>query len=80
MTKVRTDLYGLYVRVGGYLFRPQVCRHKRNECKNTMSFLILGQEVKARHLGGSVLGIVNNETWFSHGEYTGKKSYECWNP
>lgn len=48
------DEYGLYVRTGGYVFRPP---------KNTK--FGLGETVLAHHIGGTQKAIVYDETWHS---------------
>ena len=77
-TKIRKDSHGLYVRTGGYLFRPY---HSRTTGFNPSAVdggntvFKEGQEVNARHLAGSNTGTVkdnnNKEFWESHGEYAG---------
>lgn len=72
-TKIRSDVHGLYVRAGGYLFRPVHSRH------TALAYALLpspvstayreGDTINARHLAGSPLGKVGNETWYAHGSY-----------
>ena len=50
------------------------------------SSFAVGQEVSARHRGGTPSGVVKSGTveeyWFSHGCYLSpkRKSDECWDP
>lgn len=84
-TKVKVDTHGIYVRTGGYLFRPQVNKWK-SEKDDTYSLFEIGDEVKAKHIDGTVMGKVNDEVWYSHGQYfqtvdgknTYKNSEDCW--
>ena len=74
-TKVKKDEHGLYVRTGGYIFRPYCSEigynHVAIDDGNTD--FIEGQEVNARHIGGSILGTIKiddiKELWTSHGTY-----------
>lgn len=60
LTLIRKDSHGLYVRTGGYVFRPN---------PNKATFLREGDRTKAHHISGTVRAKVANETWFSHGAY-----------
>jgi hypothetical protein len=90
MTKVRKDKYGLYVRAGGYLFRPYEAKysyyiaHALNCPLKGESHFSEGQEVKAAHRACTPFGVVKKdeyvEWWHSHGMYFEKKSEECWEP
>jgi hypothetical protein len=71
MTLIREDEHGLYVRVGGYVARPQITN-------NALAYVLLhrltptsfsaGDGTKAHHLAGSPLVKVGDELWFTHGE------------
>ena len=70
MSVIREDSHGLYVKVGGYLFRPQ-CNyrylvvglgHAKGDFKK-------GDKVKAHHISQTMFGKVGDERWFSHGQY-----------
>lgn len=59
MAKVRSDKHGLYVKAGGYLFRP-----------DGPTTVVAGSTVKARHVAYTPTGKVDQETWASHGDYS----------
>lgn len=74
---IRSDDYGLYVLTGGYAFRPVSVARKHFFPQNKAyeratihltgepSKLAAGDKVRARHLAGSTLATVGNETWVS---------------
>jgi hypothetical protein len=79
VTKIREDEHGVYVRTGGYLFRPQRNERYRNHFRrgDALGFPV-ETEVKARHIGGTELAKVNDQTWFSYGMYKGRASCDLW--
>ena len=95
-TKVKTDEFGLYVRAGGYVFRPIPCKYNLSGAnpiysRDGTSQFKVGQEVNAQHRGGTSCGSVKTngieELWFSHGCYyvsngvtKTKPSDQCWDP
>jgi len=90
-TKVKQDIHSLYVRAGGYVFRPVENNYNSsganpNYRRDGTSAFTVGQEVAARHRGGTASGTVQangvDELWFSHGCYygTGIKVEDCWVP
>lgn len=92
MTLVREDKHGLYVKVGGYIARPQPNR-------STQGYEIpkptcrAGDHVRASHNGGPTAR-VDGQVWFTHDSYLGdwdcttsparyggdKPSEQCWRP
>lgn len=85
MNTVHADIHGLFVRAGGYVFRPVFPVGYQHVYKDGTA-LPVGAKVKATHQGGTPLAKVGNETWFSHGAYhategtsaSWKPSYEQW--
>lgn len=71
MSTVHQDRHGLYVKTGGYLFRPQRPGLHRSSplLKSLISRYKKGDKVPARHLPETGLAKVGEETWFSHGAY-----------
>lgn len=76
MSTVRSDKHGLYVRAGGYIFRPQRSRTTAHGVlvpgvqpagQDAPGRFGDGQKVRAAHVGGTPTGRVGNEIWFSHG-------------
>lgn len=74
--KVGSDKYGLYIRAGGHIFRPDFptgYKHLEKE----VGTIAKGEKVQANHRGGTSLATVKNketgaeETWYSHGCYYG---------
>lgn len=72
--KVRKDKYGLYLKAGGHIFRPDFpvgYKHLEKEVGN----LSEDDKVSANHRRGTCLATVKNkemgveETWYSHGCY-----------
>jgi len=71
-TKIKRDSHGIYVRAGGYLFRPRphsllthplvTTPEQRAKVKNIMqtSAFDEGDPVRARHIGGSQFGVVGD--------------------
>lgn len=99
MPKIMKDEHGLYVRAGGYLFRPEPTAHSLTHplsvgmgsgpyFKNPHTLFAAGDEVKAKHVGGTAAGKVSTdarvEYWHGHGVYltTGgnRPSNSIWNP
>lgn len=85
MSRVHEDKHSIYVKTGGYIFRPVISEryHDERECLEGSTQYTSGDSVKANHVGGSGLGLVGDEYWFSHGcylDYEGKQinSEECW--
>lgn len=92
MNVVHEDIHGVFVKTGGYIFRPQPSyygRHYshvvRNDAPPTTTPKV-GEKVAARHIGGTPTGRVAGTLWFSHGSYlsdaTGGtiSSTLCWEP
>lgn len=74
--KVRSDKYGLYLKAGGHIFRPDFptgYKHLEKDVGNISE----NERVQANHRGGTSLATVKNketganETWYSHGCYYG---------
>lgn len=89
MSTIRKDKYGMYVKTGGYIFRPILTECGRGRLgaigSEDKSKIKAGDRVKARHIGGSGLGVVGDETWHSHGTYYNGKggqidSESVWTP
>lgn len=90
MAVVGSDLHGLYVRVGGYVFRPVLGLGDLGYPLPAPSALVPGQPVRARHLPGTTTARVGDELWFSHGEVSvwdpdasvsrSRPTLECWAP
>jgi hypothetical protein len=89
--KIGTDARGLFIRTDGRLYRPVKSRdsyeiaHACNSREDGTSTFAAGDDVKARHRSQTPFCVIKvtggaDEYWHSHGEYTGKKSEECWNP
>ena len=93
MSLVRQDCHGLYIKCGGYVFRPIFPVGYNHVFKNGTKF-VQGDTVRGYHKGGTQLGTVQKdgtkETWFTHGFYYDDKggkvpsedlfkpSYEIW--
>lgn len=79
MAKIHGDKYGVYIKAGGYIFRPIFPSGFSHAFPNGTVFQA-GETVKANHLGGSSLGSVRKdgvkEKWFSHGSYLDSESSE----
>lgn len=81
MTRIGSDGHGLFVRAGGYLFRPvSVGEPRRSWRREGRLFaddgeteLKAGDMVSAVHRGGSVVAVVklgdHREHWHAHGEH-----------
>lgn len=69
MSVVRRDVHGLYVKTGGYIFRPQVSCWARGATQDAKPSMVGGEKVRARHYAGTVFANVDGQTWFSHGSY-----------
>lgn len=88
--KIGQDAHGLFLRTDGRLYRPvkssdsYEIAHAVNSREDGTSAFVAGEDVKARHRSQTPFCVVKasgvEEYWHSHGEYTGKKSEECWNP
>ena len=66
-TLIREDSHGLYVKVGGYIFRPVFpigYSHVHDDATQYEG----GDKVTASHPGGPT-GQVGEETWYAHGCY-----------
>lgn len=76
---INTDCHGLYIRTGGYVFRPVRSRSTTGYLKSchpgkVATQCVDGQRVNATHIGGSPLARVKvndklTEYWSSHGTY-----------
>jgi hypothetical protein len=77
MAKVRQDRHGVYVKVGGYIFRPVMPSGYKHVCPEGSAFT-QGQPINGKHRGGSLIRLRddegNAETWHSHGPYMGPGS------
>ena len=93
LATVYQDKHGLYVRTGGYLFRPQPSAQSFGypllpppKDGTYTGNLKKGDKVKARHIPQTPLGKVDGLRWFSHGCYINPKtqtyinSEELWDP
>jgi len=85
VSKVHEDSHGIYVKTGGYIIRPDISQrfHNQEECLRGSTQYKAGDQVKANHVGGSGLGLVGDEYWFTHGSYydfDGQQisSEDCW--
>lgn len=75
-TKIRKDDHGLFVRAGGYLFRPY---HSFGvdpfAIDNGETNFEEGQDAKVHHISESMMAIITIddkvERWESHGSYYG---------
>lgn len=85
MALIREDRLGLFVKVGGYIARPQVSDRYRNQRPEAVPSCGAGENVKARHIATTGLAWVDGQVWFTHGcyfkEMSGEKpSVDCWDP
>lgn len=88
--KVKKDTHGLFLRTDGRVYRPVKAKgsyhiaHAANSREDGRSDFAVGDEVAAKHRTQTPFCIVKaagvEEYWHSHGEYTGKKSDDCWDP
>ena len=87
MAVIREDKYGLYVKAGGYIFRPIFpVGYQHVHCDGTQ--LRTRDKVKATHRSGTGLATVTGdgikETWYNHGDYLGNPDYinseSCYKP
>jgi hypothetical protein len=81
MTKVHKDRYGLFVRTGGYIFRPFKTAHSYPLARAANSIdcgatkFVAGDAVDCRHMAQTPFARVRDhgrgiyETWHSHGDY-----------
>lgn len=79
MSIIRQDKFSVYILCGGYLFRPVYPVEYAHLSMSDSDFSV-GDSVKARHVGGSPLGVLKSETgrmetWISHGAYMGNNEY-----
>lgn len=84
---IRRDTHSLYVKTGGYIFRPVRSRTvppHPNVTDGDATQFNAGDKVPARHLSGNPLAKVGNETWASHGSYYDNSSQvpsdDIWDP
>lgn len=68
MALIREDRHGLYIKAGGYIFRP-VFPIGYNHVHKDGSEYSKGDKVYAVHRAGGPLAKVGVEVWFSHGAY-----------
>lgn len=74
MARIHRDRHGLYVKAGGYLFRPQISNHPYiSPLKESVDTRYQeGDQVPARHLSAALgMGRVGEEHWYNHGPYMG---------
>jgi hypothetical protein len=78
VTKVRSDSHGLYIRTGGYVFRPQLAIYSylmNPDVKAGTTRYHEGDAVKAYHMSQTPHAKVkdvsgpHSEIWHSHGCY-----------
>lgn len=75
MSKIRKDKHSLYVKAGGYIFRPTEAKYTYLTSTETRKAIEEGtkykdgDDVKARHISQSPHGKVGDEFWCSHGCY-----------
>jgi hypothetical protein len=75
MTKIRTDTHGVYVRAGGYVFRPvaTVYSYMPGTTDHGVTSFGPSDSVRARHIAGTGRGRLRGpdreEIWHSHGCY-----------
>lgn len=75
MTKVQSDRHGLYIRTGGYVFRPIESdeSYEFHTIFDETTVFAAGDQVKARHISNTPFAVVRNgrheEYWHSHGCY-----------
>ena len=94
-TKVKRDRHGLYVRAGGYIFRPAHTPYsypvnpRVDDRRDYTSGFSDGADVRARAIAGAPFARVEAdgalELWHSHGTYYDKcgrtiSSEHCWTP
>ena len=88
MPKIHEDSHGLYIKAGGYIFRP-IFPVGYGHVHPGGTVFQAGDTVKANHLGGSSLGSVRKgdikERWYSHGSYfapdgSATPSEDCFKP
>jgi hypothetical protein len=77
-TKVKNDNFGLFVRAGGYIFRPgEVASFVRGDV--TDGGLNAGDEVRAHHIAGTTISkitLVDGRVLYWHNEYQHKMEAE----
>lgn len=84
--KVRSDKHSIYIRTGGYLFRPLHCNpHLRAVLHGGGGRFAEGNEVRSVHAGGKTVTVTRKsdnrkETWYSYGAYRGRKTTDLWVP
>lgn len=88
MSVVRQDEHGLYIKTGGYLFRPQLSWYAKQQGygwtrrPTGTTTASAGDKVKARHIAGTTTARVktdavpDGELWFGHGTYFADKADE----
>lgn len=84
MSTLKKDCNSLYLKVGGYIFRPIFPKSEPRfyKFKTVLTEDDVGLKIKARHLRGSskcLLKFSNNnqeieEYWYSHGAYMGENT------
>lgn len=81
--KVRRDPHSIYVRQGGYLFRP-IPTEQHPNIPSGGRFQI-GGLLKGRQNKDGLIELTREsdgrvEQWASHGAYAGKRTTELWQP
>lgn len=71
MAVIRKDKHGLYVKAGGYIFRP-VFPRGYNHAYDDGSKHQVGDKVRATHCSAGPLGKIGGEYWYAHGAYLGR--------
>ncbi len=89
---IRKDEHGLFLRVGGYVFRPVKSNegshysHVKESREDGTSQFKEGDAVNANHRRSTTVGVLKargiEEWWHSHGTYLGPltRSEDCWIP
>lgn len=84
-TKVKSDIHGIYVRGGGYIWRYDFPRGYKHVHGLVSSRHTEGDSVNVSHSGGP-LASISGEKWYAHGSYyydrgSGHKpSWSCYRP
>lgn len=89
MSRVHEDRHSIYVKAGGYIFRPVATEFNRGYLymvdRPVQTAHKAGDSVKARHIPSSGIAKVGDEYWHGHGSYYDREakivsSERCWTP